>query len=68
MDGVKVFSATRGRERSELGERVTDWLMNEPDLREIELQVSQSSSADFHCLTIIVFYERQANGRGSLER
>jgi hypothetical protein len=55
--GVKVFSATKAREREELGEHVTNWIRNNPDRRIIDKIVTQSSDREFHCLTITIFYE-----------
>jgi hypothetical protein len=55
--GVKVFSATKAREREELGEHVTIWIRNNPDRRIIDKIVTQSSDREFHCLTITIFYE-----------
>lgn len=57
-DGVKVFSATKAREREELGERTTEWLRNNK-VEVVDTIVTQSSDREFHCLTITVFY-RQA--------
>ena len=54
--GVKVFSATKARERDELGEKVTGWLRNNPEAKVVEKRVTQSSDAEFHCLTITLFY------------
>ena len=56
-DGVKVFSATKAREREELGERTTDWLQNNK-VEVVDTIVTQSSDHEFHCLTITVFYRR----------
>jgi hypothetical protein len=54
--GVQVFSVTRVREREVLGETITEWIRAHPE-NQIEHQVvRQSSDADFHCLTIVVFY------------
>jgi hypothetical protein len=55
--GVKVFSATKAREREELGEHVTNWVKNNPNARIIDKIVTQSSDREFHCLTITIFYE-----------
>jgi hypothetical protein len=55
--GVKVFSATKAREREELGENVTQWIRNHPEARIIDKIVTQSSDREFHCLTITIFYE-----------
>jgi hypothetical protein len=55
--GVKVFSATKAREREDLGEQVTRWIRDNPNARIIDKIVTQSSDREFHCLTITIFYE-----------
>ena len=58
--GVKVFSATKARERESLGERITDWIDSNSKRYEIvETVVTQSSDREFHCLTITVFYRHR---------
>ena len=54
--GVKVFSATKAREREELGENVTRWIAAHPAARITDKIVTQSSDREFHCLTITLFY------------
>ncbi len=54
--GVKVFSATKARERDELGEQVTRWLRDNPERQVVAKKVTQSSDSEFHCLTITLFY------------
>lgn len=56
-NGVKVFSATKAREREEIGERTTEWLRNN-DVEVVDTIVTQSSDSEFHCLTITLFYYR----------
>jgi hypothetical protein len=58
FNGVKVFSATKAREREDLGESVTRWLKANPNVRVVDKIVTQSSDREFHCLTITVFYEK----------
>ncbi len=58
FSGVKVFSATKAREREELGEHVTRWIRDNPDAKIIDKIVTQSSDREFHCLTITIFYEK----------
>ncbi|MFH0899486.1 MAG: hypothetical protein V2A73_02530 [Pseudomonadota bacterium] len=55
--GVKVFSATKAREREDLGEQVTRWIRENPQARIIDKIVTQSSDREFHCLTITIFYQ-----------
>ncbi len=58
ISGVKVFSATKARERELLGEMVTDWLRahNNQDITIVNTVVTQSSDNEFHCLAITLFY------------
>lgn len=57
FDGVKVFSATKARERVRLGEDITFWMRENPVLEVMEKIVTQSSDSEFHCLTITLFYK-----------
>lgn len=55
IDGVKVFSATMINDRQQLGDVVTDWIhRNRVEI--VDLSVTQSSDASFHCISIVVFY------------
>jgi hypothetical protein len=56
FNGVKVFSATKAREREMLGEMITDWLQKNPKANIVDKIVTQSSDSEFHCLTITLFY------------
>jgi len=58
FNGVKVFSATKAREREDLGEVITRWLRTNPGVRIIDKVVTQSSDREFHCLTITLFYQK----------
>jgi hypothetical protein len=58
--GVKVFSATKAKEREELGETVTRWLRANADLEVVDKVVSQSSDDEFHCLSIVFFYRQKS--------
>jgi hypothetical protein len=55
--GVKVFSATRAKDREELGEVITRWLRANPTFSIVDRVVTQSSDREFHCLTITLFYK-----------
>lgn len=57
FNAVKVFSATKARARGELGERITEWLRNNPGVEIVDVVVTQSSDQEFHCLSITVFYK-----------
>ena len=56
FNGVKVFSATMFKDREELGDKVTRWIAERPDLQITEMRVTQSSDASFHCVAITVFF------------
>jgi hypothetical protein len=58
--GVKVFSATKAKEREELGETITRWLRSNPGLEVVDRVVTQSSDNEFHCLTLVIFYRERA--------
>ena len=57
--GVKVFSATKAKEREELGETITRWLKANADVEVVDKVVSQSSDNEFHCLSIVLFYNHR---------
>jgi len=60
FDGVKVFSATKQKERDELGETVTRWLdAKKNDVEIVDKQITQSSDSEYHCLTITLFYKHK---------
>ncbi len=66
FDGMKVFSATMARDRQALGETVTNWLRGNPGVQVVDKQVNQSSDAEYHCLSVVLFYrgeERQPEPR-----
>jgi hypothetical protein len=56
INGVKVFSATKFRDREELGEVITQWLRDPPQLEIIDKDVRQSSDKEFHCLSVVLFF------------
>lgn len=53
--GCKVFTATKAKERSELGEEVTKWLAAN-NVEVVDKIVTQSSDSEFHCLSITLFF------------
>ena len=60
FDAVKVFSATKHKERDELGEKITRWLSDREDSIEIvDTVVRQSSDSEYHCLSITIFYNHK---------
>ena len=58
--GLKVFSATKAREREFLGETITDWIRTHPAFEVFDKVVTQSSDREFHCLVITLFYRFDA--------
>jgi hypothetical protein len=58
--GAKVFSATKAKERDELGEVITRWLAAHQEVEIVDKVVTQSSDREFHCLTITLFYRHKA--------
>jgi hypothetical protein len=58
-NAVKVFSATKAKEREDLGHQITVWLGDNPAVEVVNTEVRQSSDNEFHCLTIILFYKQK---------
>lgn len=59
FDGVKVFSATKQKEREALGETITAWLHEHgPSITLVDKVVLQSSDNAYHCLSVTLFYRR----------
>jgi hypothetical protein len=54
--GLKVFSATKARERELLGETITHWIRAHPEYEIVDKVVTQSSDSEFHCLAITLLY------------
>jgi len=55
--GVKVFSTTLARDREVMGENITKWLKENPNVEIVDKEVTQSSDKEFHCLTVTLFYK-----------
>ena len=58
---VKVFSATKARDRELLGEAVTAWLAGNPSVRVLKTFVMLSSDSEFHCLSIVLLGARASH-------
>lgn len=58
--GVKVFSATKAKEREEISENVTRWIKSNSDLEIVDRVVRQSSDNEFHCYSLLLFYKQRA--------
>ncbi|MFT3695795.1 MAG: hypothetical protein QM831_21840 [Kofleriaceae bacterium] len=63
FNGVKVFSATMVADRDQLGEKVTNWIKDNPAKHVTDLVVTQSSDEAFHCIAITVFYHEEIQRR-----
>ncbi len=57
--GVKVFSSTLARDREVMGEQITKWLKQHPEIEVVDKVVTQSSDREFHCVTITIFYREK---------
>ena len=60
VTGVKVFSATKAKERELLGDVITEWIRSNPGCDLVDKIVTQSSDSEFHCLTITLFYRHKS--------
>lgn len=60
FNSVKVFSASQWAHRQVLDEEITRWLEDararRPGFQLVDIVVTQSSDADYHCLSLSVFY------------
>ena len=60
FSGIKVFSTTLARDRENMGENITKWIKDNPNVEIVDKVVTQSSDKEFHCLTITLFYRQRA--------
>jgi hypothetical protein len=68
FNGIKVFSATMLAQREQLGDTVTAWIASRRDLQIRDIVVTQSSDAQFHCVSAVVFFwQTPARPETSLE-
>ena len=57
FQAVKVFTVTKQKDREELGEVITQWLLEHgPSIEIVDKVVKQSSDNEYHCLSVILFY------------
>lgn len=64
FDAVKVFSATKQKERDELGETITRWLDDRRgSVQVVDKIVTQSSDSEYHCVTVTFFYKRTGEAK-----
>ena len=57
--GMKIFSTTLARDREQMGDTITRWLADNPNIEVVDKIVTQSSDKEFHCLTITLFYRER---------
>jgi folate-dependent tRNA-U54 methylase TrmFO/GidA len=57
--GMKVFSTTLARDREQMGDNITRWVQDNPQVEIVDKIVTQSSDKEFHCLTITLFYRER---------
>jgi hypothetical protein len=60
LTGVKVFSATKAKDREALSDKITAWLRDNPDVNVVHKTVTLSSDREFHCLSIVLFWGPRA--------
>jgi hypothetical protein len=60
FNAVKIFTATKAKEREDLGEVITRWLNANPGIEIVDKVVQQSSDNEYHCLTVVLFYKKKA--------
>ncbi len=58
--GVKVFTATKAKERDELGSAITRWLKKNKGVEILKKTTTQSSDNEYHCLTVTLVYKKAA--------
>ena len=60
FNGIHVIAATMFQQRQTLGEQVTEWLENaaktRPGFQLVDIVVRQSSDEEYHCISIIIFF------------
>ena len=66
INTVKVFSATKAKDRELLGARVSAWIEANPDVEIANTVVTQSSDKAFHCLAITLFAHRDPPASSNL--
>ncbi len=59
FSGVKVFSATKAKDRELLSDNVTRWLTEHPEFEVVDRAVRQSSDNEFHCYSLTIFYRER---------
>jgi hypothetical protein len=61
---VRVFSSTTMAARGRMGNRITEWLACNQNLRVVKAVVTASSDREFHYLSIVLFCEVETLSEG----
>jgi hypothetical protein len=51
---VKVFTATKTKDRESIGETVTQWIATNPNAHILKTFVTLTSDDRFHCISIVL--------------
>ena len=62
---VKVFSATKRRDREEVGDRVTAWLRDHPKVDVFRAVVALTSDREFHCYSLVLLAHEHPSDPGA---
>lgn len=57
FNGVKVFTESVHWRIRDVGDQITEWIRLNHRKRPVSCTVQQSSDADRHCLSIVLFYK-----------
>ncbi len=69
LEGIKIFSSTTPDKRNTLGEAATAWLTEQRGRIVIDdINVTQSSDAEYHCVSILLFYRYHATATRQTEQ
>lgn len=63
---VKTFVASRHTDRAALGETITTWLAEHPQLEVVDRVVLQSSDLVVHCISVTLFLREHQDAPRSL--
>lgn len=61
--GCKVFSTTMVRDRAVMGEAITQWIADHPELEVVDRTALQSSDNEYHCLSIVLWFRQRTAKR-----
>lgn len=58
FDGVQMFTASKPRDRDQLGETISAWMSRNRHLEIVDWVITQSSDNAFHCVTMSLFWRK----------